>query len=325
VQGFLLWPVGLVCLLWISSVKRRRYGEILIWLATALLTAHFYLGGYKPGRGCVPLGADCSLGANASHPTLLAKFFLTLIANAVPVRVYYRRLAFVQLHLVYVQLLGAALFAAAAFVVVRSLQERRNDTRMPLPLLLILFALLFDLTIALGRANEGVQAALQGRYTMPSVLLIVGIATYTCAHLPHLRVGLSRDNPHGRLAVVPFVVLGMLVSYQGIVGMLYGLRIARVQQSAQMLNARTAVNLDRIPLDEQGCYASVYVSNSVLAPRAALLNLRRVLFAMQRDHLIVFAPGVYRKYRAEGPPKPPQWCLTKYGVKLGRNGERSSP
>ena len=315
VQGFLLWPVGLVCLLWVWSRERKRYGEVAVWLMTALLTTQFYLHGYKSGVGCVPLGTDCSLGANASHPILLAKFFLTLVANAVPVRVYYRHLAFIQLRVGFVQLLGAALCIAAAFVIVRSLQERSDDKRVPLPLLLIVFALLFDLTIALGRTNEGISAAFQGRFTMPSLLLLVGIIAYACGHLPHPRAVRMHADSHG-YAVVAFLVLGMLISYQGIVGTQYGLRVARVQRSAEVLNARTAVNLDLIPRVEQGCYASVYVWNRVIAPPAAILKLRRALVIPRQDHLIVFEPGTYRKYRAEGPPKPPRGCLAKIGVNV---------
>ena len=186
VQGFLVWPIGLVCLLWTWTANRRGYAEVGIWLSTGLVTTLLYLRGYKAGVGCVPVGADCSIHANAGHPILFTKFFLSLVANAVPLRVLYARLAVVQLGPGFMQLLGAVLCLASLFVIVRSVQERRG-TKLPLPLLLILLALLFDLSIALGRAHEGVPAALQGRFAIPNLLLLVGLLTYAWSHLPQPR------------------------------------------------------------------------------------------------------------------------------------------
>ena len=54
-------------------------------------------------------------------------------------------------------------------------------------MLVVLFALLFDLTIALGRSREGVATAAQDRFTMPSILLIVGVVAYAWARLPSPR------------------------------------------------------------------------------------------------------------------------------------------
>ena len=107
----------------------------------------------------------------------------------------------------------------------------------------------------------------------------------------------------------------MLISFQAVVGTAYGLRVARLQRASQVENARTAVNLDRIPLGERGCYVSVYVWNQVFSPSAALLTFRGPLQRSRRDHLIVFAPATFRRFRAEGPPKPPVRCLSRYGVR----------
>ena len=43
----------------------------------------------------------------------------------------------------------------------------------PLPLLLIVFALLFDLIIAQGHLGEGLQSAGIDRFTMPNIILLV--------------------------------------------------------------------------------------------------------------------------------------------------------
>ncbi len=39
IQGFVLWPVGLICLLWIRPWVKRTYFECGIWIAAAVLTA----------------------------------------------------------------------------------------------------------------------------------------------------------------------------------------------------------------------------------------------------------------------------------------------
>ena len=314
VQGFLVWPIGLMCLLWTWTADRRGYGEVAIWLSTGLATTLLYLRGYESGVGCFPVGTHCSIRANAGHPIRFAKFFLSLVANAVPLRVLNVRLALVQVGPGLMQLLGFAMCLASLFVIIRSIQERRA-TKLPLPLLLIVLALLFDLSIALGRANEGVLAALQGRFMMANLFLIVGLLTYAWSHLPQPRVALRQRDPQGLLALIVLLVLAILISFQAVVGTAYGIRVARRQRATQVQNARTAVNLDRIPEAERGCYVSVYVWNGVFAPNTALLIVRAALQRSRRDHLIVFAPATFRKYRAEGPPRAPTRCLSRYGVR----------
>ena len=76
-------------------------------------------------------------------------------------------------------------------MVVRELQTR-DRTRIPLPLLMIVFALLFDITLALGRSGQRNVAGQQGRYTMPNLILVAGIVVFAWAHPPRLPRGAGR-------------------------------------------------------------------------------------------------------------------------------------
>ena len=181
VQGFVVWPVGLICLLWVRPWGRRTSCESAIWALSAVATAVFYLRGFNFGVDtaiCVVEGGrkgSCSLTFGLLHPVQLVRFSLVLVGNVIPTL----QGQYVVVH----ELLGAAICITACFVIVQTIRERRIRTD-PLPLLLIVFGLLFDLMLALSRMGEGVQAAGLNRYTMPNVILLAGILIFVCAHVP---------------------------------------------------------------------------------------------------------------------------------------------
>ena len=81
------------------------------------------------------------------------------------------------------ELFGALILLAAALVVGLSLLERRTKSRLPVPILLITFGVLYDFTVAMGRAYFE-PGALVNRYVMPNILILLGIVVYTLAHIP---------------------------------------------------------------------------------------------------------------------------------------------
>ena len=186
VQGFVVWPVGLICLLWPSPWKRRVYVESALWASAAVLTTLFYLHGFifaADTQICIVEGgskASCSLTYGLRHPVQLAKFFLVLVGNVVPTNPS----TYVVAH----ELLGAAICIVACWIVVQSVRKRRVQTN-PLPVLLIAFAFLFDLILALSRLGEGFLGAGLNRYTMPNIILLVAIAVYVVG------VPSESDNP----------------------------------------------------------------------------------------------------------------------------------
>ena len=85
------------------------------------------------------------------------------------------------------EVLGAALLAGAVFVTVQSWRYRSTRERMPLPMMLVLFGLLWDAMIALGRTGYGVDLVIGvNRYVMPNIVLLTGIAIYALVRAPRL-------------------------------------------------------------------------------------------------------------------------------------------
>ena len=202
------------------------------------------------------------------------------------------------------QLIGVLVLAAAVFVIVREIRTR-DVTRLPLPLLMIVYALLFDLTLALGRSGQRNVAGQQGRYTMPNLILVAGILVFACAHPPRLRA--ARDGDRGALAVAgAFAALAVFVVALGITTTQYGIRQARVLRAHQVRDAQTIVNLDRVPHRLRGCYVNSYVWNGAYDSSKALALIGLPVFTARNDRLMMFDPKAYAKYRALGAPPPPK-------------------
>ena len=120
------------------------------------------------------------------HPGATLRFLLVLVGNAfVPNPTKPGQILF-SAHFGDRELYGALILLAAALVVGLSLLERRTKRRPPLPILLIAFGLLYDLTVAVGRAYFE-PGALINRYVMPNLLVLLGIVVYALAHIPSWR------------------------------------------------------------------------------------------------------------------------------------------
>jgi hypothetical protein len=176
IQGFACWPVGAICILWTQPWTRRVRLEIGAWLGTMVLTIVLYLPGYEfnEGNTCLERNA-CSSGFLLHHPFASLEFFFALIGNVVPSGVVGQsprdNARFV--------VLGLILFVSAVFIVVQSWRYRRSREQLPLPLLLIVFSLLFDVTISVGRSGTGIAGAVEGdRFVMANLILFTGVVTY---------------------------------------------------------------------------------------------------------------------------------------------------
>ncbi len=244
VQGFVAWPIGLICLLWVGPWGRRTYYESAIWVSAAVVTTAIYFHHFDLSGGstvCVIEGgkkASCSLAFALLHPVQLARFLVVLVGNVVPAGPG----GFVGAH----ELLGTGICIVAGFVVVQSIRERRVRTS-PLPVLLITFALLFDLMLALGRLGEGVVGAGLDRYTMPNIILLFGIVVYVWAQVPNLRKIRKRINSRDRVKILGCATLLGLLIVQCVVATQFGITNGITMKADTVTVARVVVNLDRIP------------------------------------------------------------------------------
>ena len=275
--GFLAWPLGLICLLWL---KRGRL-ELTIWIIAAVVMAVIYFHGWQTNDGgCLATSARCSFSYGLSRPDRLIEYYVLLVGNVVPLSS-----TGIETHLWVHIVQGIGLLLAAILVGVQTFRERQVRPN-PLPLLLIVFGLLFDLTIAPARFGVGLQSSVSleySRYTMPNVLLIVAIVIYGWAHVP-------KWHNSSRIRFVGFGTLAALLLVQSVFGNVQGISNGRNWYMFNVSLGRIIVNLDQVPIRERPCYQ--YVGESGFA------NLYYQI--AMRDHLGIFEPGTDHLYRAKG-------------------------
>jgi hypothetical protein len=280
-QGLILWPVGLICLLWDRPLTRRRYFECGIWLAFCALTTAFYFRGFQSQYAGSP-------GFALHHPLGMLKFFFAMLGNVVPTT---------NTDLRAHELLGLVLFIPSVCVVVASLRDRTSRIRNPLPVTLIVFGVLFDGSTVLGRLTLGIGAALATRYTMANLLVLLGIVAFAWAHVRPSREARARGPRFTTTRRVGLALLAIFLLAQLVTATRFGIISGRATRSERLIDARTLVNLDRIPLPERQQLITAFVYPSVA-------GLDPLLQEARQDHLSVFAPGPYRFYRSKGPPTP---------------------
>jgi hypothetical protein len=294
IQGFAVWPIGAVCILWCQPGGRRRYIELAVWIGAFLVTTGVYLAGYKssltsctPYLGCIPTSA-------VHHPFAALRFLVVLIGNVIPG-------AFTSSQpgeylgprpnsVVRFEIVGVVLSFAALFILVQSWRHRTTE-RIPLPLLLIGFSLLFDATITWGRLGEGpAGSVISNRYVLPNLVLLAGIVMYAWAHMPPIRVPSSEVGWKAYAAWASLLALAIILVVQVIVSTEVGLTAGRNTRVFENAGAQLVTNLNRVPVHYRECELAHYLIPVADVPDAA------------EDHLGEFNPTVYREYRKLGPP-----------------------
>lgn len=275
--GLLAWLLGLICLLWL---KRGRL-ELATWIIAAVVMAAIYFHGWQTSNvGCLASKEQCSLSYGLSHPIALIKYYVLLVGNIAPLSS-----TGIEMHLWVHAVQGAGLLLAAILVAVQTFRERQVQLN-PLPLLLVVFGLLFDVIIALTRSGVGLQSSVSpdySRYTMPNVLLLVAIVIYIWAHVPKLHISSG-------IRLVGFGILAGLLLVQSVFGTVQGISNGRNWYLFNVSLGRVIANLDQVPIGELHCYQSFGDS-----------GFANVYYQLaMRDHLSVFEPNTERLFRAKG-------------------------
>ena len=263
-----------------------------MWTGAAAVMVGLYLIGYNthqtscsPYLGCIPTSA-------VTHPWLAVKFFVSLIGNVIPYQFttsqpgsYFgvRPSSAVRFEVV-----GAIVLVFAIYVIVQSVRERRTREQLPVPFLLVLFALLFDASVTWGRLGEGLNSPLMGnRYVLANLVLLSGITMYAWVHLPiwFRSEGLQRVIAWGAAGI-----LTALVSLQVIVATTVGLTAGANIHNFNHQSARMAVNVDRTPEADRFCELTHYLipMEDVAAARNAQIS--------------EFAPSTRQKLAQEAAP-----------------------
>ena len=81
IQGFVVWPMGAICILWCQPWARRAQWEVSVWILAMVGTLVVYLPGYQ-GSGCDI--AHCSVSSSLAHPGLTVQSFLVVLGGVIP-------------------------------------------------------------------------------------------------------------------------------------------------------------------------------------------------------------------------------------------------
>jgi hypothetical protein len=197
---------------------------------------------------------------------------------------------------------------ASLYILVRSWRQRATTERCPLPLLLICFALAFDVTIALGRSGNGSSSPLPNRYVMPNLILLLAVAMYAWAHLPPLLH--RREKWHWRdvARLTATAALVALVVTQVVDATGFGLDNGRNSHSYMESSSQFFVNLDRIPSAELHCAVLVELYFQPGAYQHGWSSFALKIHDAATDHLGEFQTGPFRAARRLGPLAPFGLC-----------------
>jgi hypothetical protein len=296
VQGFLCWPLGAICIAWAQPWTRRAFRETALWFGAMIVTVVLYFPGYDfSNNGCHPV-SDCSPSIALHHPLTTLGFFFGLIGNVVPGGIYFGGVFHLVHNAARFEVVGVALFAAAVFILVQSWRHRTSTERFPLPLLLIGFALLFDVTVSLGRGLMGpFGAANSNRYVMANLILLMGIVMYALAHIPH-RLRAAKAPWQRRAAWMALCVLALFLTVQVTEATEFGLTNGRAVSESLTTEARLVVNEDRVPKKDLPC--ALVTELFFLQPGWSPSRIEDA----REGQLGELDPSSYRYYRELGPP-----------------------
>ncbi len=296
IQGFLCWPVGVICILWRAPSARRALVESSVWLAAAIGTSAVYFSGYSfTQSACLPSSA-CSPSVALRHPVEALRYFVVLIGNVIPGGGDIVNGTSVG-SVVRFEIVGAALFAVALFILVQSWRYPRSRKRIPLPLLLIAFALLTDAQITLGRSGLGSSDAVSNRYILVNLILLTGIVIYAWASVPPLHMSATIGR---RFAWIALTGLAVFLTLQVAVATGFGLTNGRAMSKYLRADAQLFDNLKRVPTADVIC--EVYVAHVTQPGGGGGLSFGLNNHDAVEDRLGEFRPSSAAYYRALGPP-----------------------
>ena len=285
-QGLMLWPVGLLCIVWRLRDMRSRSMACGTWILVSLAAFAAYFHDFSFSSSAIG-GGSSSYALH--HPVQVGQYALALVGNVFPTMN-----PDVGLH----ELIGLALIVCSLSVVVASIRSYGRTRTLPLPAALIVFALLFDLSIALGRMSLGIVHAFSPRYTMVNLLILVALSAFVFARASLRPVHRRRRLPTalGSAAVAGVVCL---LAVQIVDATDVGLHAASTWRQRITTGDTIFVNLDRIPEP-----ARTNLFDGFVFPSLAALTDAGWLQMVQQDHLGELDPSTAAGYVSAHPSLP---------------------
>jgi hypothetical protein len=301
-QGLLLWPVGLICILWttpwggVSKWKPSIKWSAVAWVVVAAITFFIYFHGYQsePGNAgnLFPTGLHGITDAKVSitylfrQPVISVQFLLLEFGNVVPTSSASRWLG---------EAIGIVVLVGALYVVILGCRSRLLGVQAKvLPVALVTFAVLFDIIVASGRASHGVSQAVESRYSMFNLLLLLAIVIVAWDRI-------SADALIGHVRAIAIGIILIVLCLQVGISADYGLTRAATSQRDLRTEARLATTTDLVISKERLCYAAVGLFAFGLPPLGGPL-----VSELEHHRLTIFSPARYRYFRSMGLPELPE-------------------
>ncbi len=162
-QGLFVWPAGFIYLLFNQfSLKQRK-----IWISAALLSGLIYFAGFSFHSTGGP-----SVIYSLTHPLAIIKYLLIIAGGALlfPTPLHLNSLFFIARGFIGFFILGAGFLATF-----EASLESKKDKAFLLPGSMGFFSLLFFLSASIGRAGFGVGQALETRYSLYGIFILIAI------------------------------------------------------------------------------------------------------------------------------------------------------
>ena len=295
-DGLLIWPTGLVVLLW----KRRPRAFVLTWLITAMATTGLYFYHYNFSKASAGQGGSSYV---LTHPLSAAQFFFfaigDIMGNSLPPKSKPTNPDIV--------VIGVAVFLLAV-ACLAIYGRRRRLSKSPVGPASICFGILLAVVVTIGRTNLGVWAASQSRYVTEDLMILVGC--YLCL--------LERWPAHDRESVV--------ASFAAIVDAFRKLdplnRILRTEWRQGLLVVLRAVALVLIVLEVEGGIANGIPAGAATRQKYQFADLVAAHATEAPDSLLksvlypngAFAYANIRAPRGSCQEGPPQFLRDQRGL-----------
>ncbi len=290
VDGLIIWPAGLVVLLW----KRRPRAFVVTWLFAALATTalyfyHFDFNAAKAGKG--------SSTYVLAHPLSAAKFFFFAIGDVMGSPLPQTPGATDS------SIVGIGVVVFLLAVACLAIYGRHRRLSSPVGPALICFGFLLALFVTIGRSDLGLWAASQSRFVTEDLLILVGC--YLCllerwpahdhesaaASFGAIVHAIRKADPLDRILRDEWRQ-GLLVALRAVVLLLIVVEVQGGIENGLSSGAgtRQAYQFDDL-VAAHAADAPDSLLKSALFPNAdfAYANIRALAEAAKRDHLSFFA------------------------------------
>jgi Bacterial Ig domain len=271
IQGLFIWLVALVLL----YHRRRTHSLLLIWFGCASATAGVYFYNWTAEGGT-------SVSYILTHPLAALDFFFFAVGDVIGIRTSTSGTRNHAVELTGVVIVAVGIWALLAY----GLRQDEKSGR-PIGISLVLFGLLFALSVTAERASGGLTFADQSRYTTFDLLILVGsylfVVSQTKAHRAQ-----RRSLAHSALQASVFAVICLQV----IVGTSHGLADAQGYHQFQLTGADVLVNINRAP--------DGLVESALGSGFESVAFIRQMAAVAKEDHLALFATSSVGFYKSEG-------------------------